>query len=54
MRTSAEKNYVLLKKDARAVISADEQYAEKMDNMVHGGSVIESGSARAIVTATGK
>lgn len=54
MRTSADRSYLLLKKDAKASVSSTEQHAKNMDNMIHGGSVIETGSARAIVTATGK
>ena len=53
MRLDKER-FVDLDKDAEAVVSAAENRASRMDNMVHGGSVIESGSARAIVTAVGK
>lgn len=54
MRTSADKTYVLLEKDAKSVVSDNEKHAKNMCNMIHGGSIVESGSARAVVTAVGK
>ena len=49
-----KKNYVLLEKDAGAQVRSGEHHAQAMRNMVHAGSIIETGSARAIVTAVGK
>lgn len=48
------KNYVHLEKFATGHVDPKENRAKEMVNMVHAGSVIESGSARAIVTATGR
>ncbi len=48
------KNEKLLKKYASVAINENELYAENMENMLHAGSVIETGSGRAIVVATGK
>ena len=53
MRTSVNE-YTLLEKDANAAIDSREIHARNMSNMVHGGSVILSGNARAIVCAVGK
>lgn len=49
-----KKNYVPLDKRAESVVSPNENDARKMNNILHAGSVVESGSARAIVFATGK
>jgi len=54
MRTSSEGNYISLEKNAEGYVDTREQRAREMVNMVHGGSIIESGSARAVVTALGK
>ena len=53
MRVSA-REYLLLEKNANSVIDPREVRAKEFSNMVHGGSTILSGSARAIVTAVGK
>ena len=48
-----KKNEKELLKYANGAVKSDELYAENMANMVHAGSVIEEGSGRAIVIATG-
>lgn len=53
MRTD-QKTYLLLNKDANGYVDPGEHQATKMVTMVHAGSVVEKGSARAIVTAVGK
>ena len=53
MRSSV-KEYLNLEKSADADIDQGEIHAKNMANMVHGGSVVLSGSARAIVCAVGK
>ncbi|MBQ8848838.1 MAG: cation-transporting P-type ATPase [Clostridia bacterium] len=53
MRTSANE-YVMLEKNAGTPIDPKEQRAREMTNMIHGGSIVTAGSARAIVTAVGK
>ena len=53
MRTSA-KEYTFLEKSSNAEIDPREIHARNMSNMVHGGSRVVSGSARAIVCAVGK
>ncbi len=53
MRISRDE-YIMLEKQANGVVAPNEQRAKEMINMVHGGSVISKGSARAIVTAVGK
>lgn len=53
MRTSV-KEYLNLEKAADADVDQCEIRAKNMANMVHGGSVVLSGSARAIVCAVGK
>ncbi len=53
MRVDKEK-YVELEKFAGVTVDERENRATHMTNMVHGGSVIKEGSARAIVTAVGK
>lgn len=49
-----KKTEKLLEKYAGGAIREDELYAENMVNMVHAGSIVESGSGRAIVTALGQ
>ncbi len=50
-----EKNkYVPLQKQAQGVVSPDENDPTRMINILHAGSVIEEGSARAVVYATGR
>ena len=44
----------ILEKYAGGAVRPDELYAENMVNTVHAGSVVVSGSGRAIVTAVGK
>ncbi len=53
MRLDAER-YTELDKLAEGFIHPGEQRPREMINMVHAGSVVLEGSARAIVTATGK
>ena len=53
MRVSREE-YLTLEKFADGVVAPNEQRAKEMTNMLHAGSVILSGGARAIVTAVGK
>ena len=43
-----------LQKYAGGAVAENELYAENMSNMLHAGSVVETGSGRAIVVATGK
>ncbi len=52
MRTSKDK-YISLQKQAHGAVLSDENNPAKFVNIVHAGSVIEKGSARAIVYATG-
>ena len=47
-------NYVKLDKNAECAISENENDPKNMKNIIHAGSVVESGSARAIAVATGK
>ncbi len=47
-------NYIFLKKQAAGIISQDESDPKRFLNILHAGSIIEEGSARAIVYATGK
>lgn len=47
-------NYVSLSKTAECVVASSENDPKNMKNILHAGSVIESGSARAIAVATGK
>ncbi len=47
-------NYIDLDKSSKASVDTREKYAKNMSNMIHAGSVIEKGNARAIVTAIGK
>lgn len=49
-----KKTEKLIEKYASGAVRPDEIYAENMVNMVHAGSVIVSGSGRAIVTTVGK
>ena len=49
-----KKTEKLLEKYASGAVRPDEIYAENMVNMVHAGSVVVSGSGRAIVSAVGK
>ncbi len=53
MRVKKDK-YIELDKNADTVVDEREQRAWCMPNMVHAGSIIEKGNARAIVTAQGK
>ena len=53
MRVDRE-SFITLQKHAEGHVRPNEHRASEMVNMLHAGSVIESGSARAIVTATGK
>ena len=53
MRVNKSK-YISLDKQSNGVISPDENNPAKFLNILHGGSVIAEGSARAIVYATGK
>lgn len=53
MRLDAD-TFVSVDKDANVNVDSRENRALKMSNMIHGGSLVESGSARAIVTAVGK
>ena len=53
MRYERDK-YVFLKKQAAGVISPTETDPKLFSNILHAGSIIEEGSARAIVYATGK
>ncbi len=53
MRVDRKKS-VRLKKQAHGVVNPDEINPAKMTNIIHAGSVIEEGSGRAIVYATGK
>jgi len=43
-----------LQKYAGGAVAENELYAENMSNMLHAGSVVETGNGRAIVVATGK
>ncbi len=52
MRADKER-YITLKKQAEGVVMADEKNPAKHINILHAGSVITEGSARAIVYATG-
>ena len=49
-----KKTEKILEKYAIGALREDEIYAENMVNMVHAGSVVLSGSGRAVVTAVGK
>ena len=49
-----EKDYIYIEKFADGVIRPNENDPRKYVNMIHAGSVIESGSARGIVTDVGK
>ncbi len=49
-----QKNYVRLEKFAEGFISSQANHPKEMANMIHAGSVVQEGSARAIVTAVGK
>lgn len=53
MRTN-QKEYITLKKQAHGAVLPEENNPAKMVNIIHAGSVIESGSARAVVYATGE
>ncbi len=53
MRVSRDE-YAILEKYADGVTAPNEQRAKEMANMLHAGSVVLSGGARAIVTAVGK
>ena len=53
MRLDRDK-YVSLEKKSDGYVNPKEQRAQEMINMLHAGSVVEQGSARAIVTAVGK
>ena len=53
MRVSPNE-YIMLEKNAGTNIDRREIHAKNMSNMVHGGSVVLTGCARAIVCATGK
>lgn len=53
MRVDRE-NFISLEKHSDGYINPKENRAQEMSNMLHAGSVIEQGSARAIVTAVGK
>ena len=53
MRLSRDE-YTVIEKYADGVIAPNEQRAKEMTNMLHAGSVVLSGGARAIVTAVGK
>ncbi len=53
MRTDRD-TYVLLEKYAGGMVRPNENDVTKLVNMLHAGSVIESGNARGIVTAIGK
>ncbi len=48
-----QKEYLSLKKQAHGMILPEESNPAKMVNIIHAGSVVEEGSARAIVYATG-
>lgn len=52
MRVNREE-YITLEKTAHGIVRPEENDARKMVNMLHAGSVIESGCARAIVTEVG-
>ncbi len=52
MRVDAKK-YIPLQKQAQGVVSENENNPAKWVNILHAGSIVESGSARAIVYATG-
>ncbi len=43
-----------LQKYAGAAVAENELHAENMANMIHAGSIVEKGSGRALVVATGK
>ena len=49
-----KKTEKLLEKYAGGAVRADEIHVENMVNMIHAGSVVTSGSGRAVVTAIGK
>lgn len=53
MRLDAEQ-YIELQKFAEGFVRPNEHRPQEMVNMVHAGSVVIKGSARAIVTATGR
>ena len=53
MRLDRER-FVSLEKHSDGYINPRENRAQEMSNMLHAGSVVEQGSARAIVTAVGK
>ncbi|MBE6632557.1 MAG: cation-transporting P-type ATPase [Ruminococcaceae bacterium] len=48
------KNEKTLQKYANGAVSENELHAENMSNMLHAGSVVQAGSGRAIVVATGE
>lgn len=48
-----KKNTETLEKYAHGHVAEEELYAKNMVNMVHAGSVVEEGSGRAVVVATG-
>ena len=49
-----KKREKLLDKYASGAVAENEVHAENMSNMLHAGSVVQKGSARAIVVATGE
>ena len=49
-----QKNYVRLEKYAEGFVPAQVNHPKDMVNMIHAGSIVEKGSARAIVTSVGK
>ena len=49
-----KKNFVALEKKAECAISPEENDVKKQSNILHAGSIVESGSARAIAVAVGK
>jgi len=49
-----KRNFITLDKSAEFVASPNEKDPRKMSNMLHAGSIVENGSARAIVTDVGK
>ena len=49
-----QKNYVQLEKYAEGFISSQINHPKDTVNMIHAGSIVKKGSARAIVTAVGK
>jgi len=55
VRMLVEKNkYILLEKLAEGAVSANENDPTRFINIVHAGSVVVSGAARAVVTAVGR